>query len=290
MPTLTEHLDSRRTEQDGDGNLTSATLQFTLLGVSDDATARATAISGISQTFNNLVRDSVELSPRWVDDNSSRGEWEVEATYVTREEAEPKTTEQEITIDVGAASQRITQSLATIDSFAPPNETAPDYEGAINVSDDRVEGVDIEFPVVTITVTRYVPDADVTQSYLNTLYGLSQTVNDSSITLRRKRFDADNNLVTRDMVQFDAGELKFDGFTQSYREEKNDWQFTYTFSASPNETGLVIGSISGITKRGWDYMWVKYKQTTDANAGALVKVPVAVYVEQVYKDGDFTLI
>ena len=66
-----------------------------------------------------------------------------------------------------------------------------------------------------------------------------------------------------------------------------DWEITFRFAASPNRTGLTIGDIKGIDKKGWEYMWVRYADSEDAAARAIVKTPVGVYVEQVYEDGDF---
>ena len=43
-----------------------------------------------------------------------------------------------------------------------------------------------------------------------------------------------------------------------------------------------------INKKGWEYMWVRYADAEDAAAKAIVKKPVAVYVEKVYEEGDFS--
>ena len=67
-----------------------------------------------------------------------------------------------------------------------------------------------------------------------------------------------------------------------------DWEITYRFAASPNKTGITIGSISGIAKKGWEYLWVRYADVEDMNAMAMVKRPVAAYVEQVYESADFS--
>ena len=55
----------------------------------------------------------------------------------------------------------------------------------------------------------------------------------------------------------------------------------------PKASGLTVGSITGISKKGWEYLWVLYEEAEDATAKALVKVPVAVYIERVYEEGDF---
>jgi len=69
---------------------------------------------------------------------------------------------------------------------------------------------------------------------------------------------------------------------------QEDWEITFRFAASPNVTGLVIGDIRGINKKGWEYLWVRYTDDEDAAAKTLVKRPIAAYVEQVYPYGDFS--
>ena len=69
--------------------------------------------------------------------------------------------------------------------------------------------------------------------------------------------------------------------------EEEDWEITYRFAGSPNVTGLSIGPISGISKKGWEYLWVRYADQEDTTAKALVKRPIAAYVERVYESGNF---
>jgi hypothetical protein len=56
--------------------------------------------------------------------------------------------------------------------------------------------------------------------------------------------------------------------------------------ASKNVTGKKIGDISGIAKRGHEYLWVRYEDAVESNV--LMKKPKAVYVNRVYKDSDFS--
>jgi len=66
-----------------------------------------------------------------------------------------------------------------------------------------------------------------------------------------------------------------------------DWEITFRFAASLNRTGISVGSITGIAKKGWEYLWVRYADVEDAGSNTLVKQPVAAYVEQVYEYGNF---
>jgi len=84
---------------------------------------------------------------------------------------------------------------------------------------------------------------------------------------------------------FQAGEVLFLGPSGSTRD-KDDWEITFRFAASPNVTGLTVDDIAGIDKKGWEYMWVRYADAQDQNI--LVKRPTAVYIEKVYEYGDFS--
>lgn len=65
------------------------------------------------------------------------------------------------------------------------------------------------------------------------------------------------------------------------------WEITYRFAGSPNRSGLTVGPIIGISKKGWEYMWVRYADSEDTVAKAIVKKPVAVYIERVHDEGNF---
>ena len=55
-------------------------------------------------------------------------------------------------------------------------------------------------------------------------------------------------------------------------------------------TNLTIGDITGVDKKGWEYLWVRYTDSVNDTAKALVKKPIAAYVERVYEYGDFGLL
>jgi hypothetical protein len=84
-----------------------------------------------------------------------------------------------------------------------------------------------------------------------------------------------------------AGERLFLGASGSQRGTEN-WETTFRFAGSPNRTGIQIGSITGIAKKGWEYLWVRYADESDESARAFVKKPVGAYVERAYEEGDFS--
>ncbi len=124
-------------------------------------------------------------------------------------------------------------------------------------------------PVYNFSETHYIAAENVTQAYKAILFALTGRLNAASFR------------------GFAAGEVLFLGASGSKRGEE-DWEITFRFAASPNVSGLSVGNITGIAKRGWDYLWVRYVDVEDTAAKAIVKRPVAAYVERVYYDGDYS--
>jgi hypothetical protein len=195
------------------------------------------------------------------------GLWEVSVRYGKLEPKEPG--ESSFSFDTGGGTTHITQSLATVNSYAPAGETPPDFKGAIGVNNDSVEGTDITIPVYNFKETHYIPVALVTPAYKAILFYLTGKVNAAPFK------------------GFAPGEVLFQGASGSQRGQE-DWEITFSFAASPNAVGLTMGDITGIDKKGWEYLWVRYQDAEDEDV--LVKQPAAVYVEQVYPYGDFSLL
>jgi len=175
--------------------------------------------------------------------------------------------ESSFAFDTGGGTQHITQSLATVGSYAASG-SPPNFGGAIGVTHDNVEGVDITVPVYNFSETHYLAASAVTLAYRGTLFNLTGKVNNSSF---------------KGMA---AGECLFLGASGAKRGS-DDWEITYRFAASPNRSGISVGSIGGISKKGWEYLWVRYADEEDSGSNTLVKKPTAAYVERVYEEGNF---
>lgn len=105
----------------------------------------------------------------------------------------------------------------------------------------------------------------VTPAYRGTLFNLTGKVNNASFK------------------GLAAGECLFLGASGAKRGS-DDWEITFRFAGSPNRTGITVG---GISKKGWEYLWVRYADVEDTASNTLVKRLVAAYVEKVYEEGNF---
>ena len=191
--------------------------------------------------------------------------------------------------DTSGGTQHITQSRpigsgASLDFERRFPAEATNQSGAIGVDGDSVSGVDIVVPALSWTETYDVPSGYVTGAYIRSTAALSGTVNNAAFR------------------GFKAGEVLFLGCSgnQDWDADRGDgpWSLSYKFVASPNMGPTAgqtnseytipsepIGSIQNIVKLGHEYLWVKY-QNSVSNSTQL-KQPVAVYVNKVYRDGNF---
>lgn len=266
MPVeVVERFESR---QGTTGNNPSVELHYHVRGTNDDVEARA-ALAALAPTLYDpwgtsmiyLPRDTITLQP------AGDELWE----GIVRYGMLPPTNGSTFAFDTGGGTQHITQSRQTVGAYAPAGKTAPDFRGAIGVTPDSVEGVDITVPVYHFSETHYLPNSTVTLAYKGTLCGLTGKVNSAWFK------------------GLAAGECLFLGAAGAKRGS-GDWEITYRFAASPNVTNLTVGDITGINKGGWQYLWVRYEDSVDDTAKALVKKPLAAYVERVYEYGDFSLL
>ena len=262
MPvTVDEHFESRIVTT---GQNPSIELRYTVRGTNDDVEARSAVVSASPAFYDPYgggllfyPRESITVQP--VGDQL----WEGIVHYGSA----PQTDASVFSFDTGGGTQHVTQSLANVARYAPPSQTAPDCKGAIGVTADAVEGVDITVPVYQFAETHYLADDVVTTAYKATLFALTGKVN--SVVFKG----------------FAIGECLFLGASGAKRGA-GDWEVAFRFAASPNVTGLVVGDITGIAKKGWEYLWVRYADVEDETAKALVKRPIAAYIEQVYPYGD----
>jgi len=241
----------------------SAELLYLVRGTVDDVVARAELLANSPDFHDGLPRDDAE-----VEELEGLDAYLGTVRYATPD-GQLETGESSFSFDTSGGTQHVTQSLETVGTFAAQGVTAPDFRGAIGVTQDNVEGVDITVPVYAFAETHYLPAHVVTNAYKGILFNLTGKVNDASFK------------------GLAAGECLFLGASGSRRETEDDWEIAFRFAGSPNVAGLTIGDIPGVSKKGWEYLWVRYQDVEDDNAKMLIKKPIAAYVERVYDLADF---
>lgn len=240
------------------GDQAGRELVFDITGTNDEGDVKTILLATAPAAYQGLAIEAIEAEP------VGPLLWKGYARYVRL------TNDDEYTFDTGGGTQRITQSLETINSYAPTGLTAPDFQGAIGVSEDRVEGVDVTVPAYQFSETHRFATGSVDQTYKLALFNLTGRYNNATFR------------------GFAAGECMFLGAAGSRRGD-DLWSITFRFACSPNVSGLSIGGMT-VDKLGWHYLWVRYADYADTGASALVKRPVAAYVERVSQPGDFSVL
>ena len=256
MPTAQQQFGRRLS-----GN--EAEITYTVFDALTDTEARAALLAEAPPNYNGLPRDEQACEVEAI-----RGLdhiWIGNARYAkkTSNAGEGPT----FRFETRGGTQRVTQALG---STRYPNN-APNSGGAINATATSVEGTDITVPIYTFSETHELDDGLVNNYYKGVLVTLTGRVNDAPFK------------------GLAAGECLFLGAAGSLTDGpgSDTWSIDYAFAGSPNVTGLAVGDITGIAKKGWEYLWARYQTAEDTAAKLLVQKPIAVYVDQVYREGNF---
>jgi hypothetical protein len=247
-------------------NPESLTVGYILNGVQLEATAMALALGFSSALYLNLYRTNVALT------NMGPLLWHVEVTYGPYDKKEPEAGDFKWSFQTGGGNKHITQAITHIGEYGTD---AIDHKGTIGLNENGdVEGVDIPEAAFEWTEDRKLLLASYGWAYAGIVGGLTYTV---------------NNATFRGLP---IGSVLFKGASGSQSaKDPLLLEFTYTFAYSPNVTGKTVGDITGIDKKGWEYLWVEYAtEGGDAGAKKLPKRPSQVNVEKVYEAGDFSLL
>ena len=251
---------------DSEGAYTTASVPYFAFNAEDEDDATQSVFNSAAGTFNGLVLDSVE-----VDERINESTFKVVVRYKASEntssqdETEP---EPVYSFDTGGGTQHITQSILTVNRYPAD---APDYGGAIGYDGEAVAGVDIAQSVSNFSETHYLRDNIITTSYKRVVSAITGTMNNGSFR------------------GYYPGEVLFLGASGTRRGTSSTslWEVSYKFAVSSNRLNIKVGSITVSEKYGWDYMWVRYADHIDETKKTLLKKPVAVYIERVYKISNF---
>lgn len=258
-----------RSGQETSGPGSRQMLSYILTGSSDDIAIKLHVQNNAPPTYDGLIAENYSIEPLCPD------VWEANVSYVDpSRKLDAPLSPGEITweFDTSGGQTHITYATLVAKYPASGSSAAPNFTGGINVGSDKVpQGVDIAVPMMRVTVRKRVSRSYITDSYIYTLEQLTGKVNNATWRGRQK------------------GELLFLGASGA-QGTKVDPEISYSFLASRNVTGLSFGAITGVDKRGHEYLWVATKLQDDSTAGTLVSVPLGVYVHQVYEYGDFNLL
>ena len=254
-----------------------------------EATTRDEALILVNNTAPTI--DTVAGVSRFIEKIELKefggGCWDAIVTYVRM----PNSTE--FTFNIGAGSIKATTSLETIAAYScivdennldPPEP--PGFNKGIGFNGSGFDGVDVEQGRTDFEISKKFQFSTLTAGYVQNLMDMAQTVNDDDFSLywyiRRATI-----LESFQEMTFPRGSLRFRG-SRIKQDSDDHLDISFSFAYSRNTTAedeLTIGGSGAIEVEGHQYLWVYFKERlTDS---ALIKKPIAVYVERVYKYADF---
>lgn len=263
--SISERWDSRTRTESASGG--SAILLFTVHGTDDEEEALNFGLPRTPISFRALLRQKSTIKRK------GTKTWDLDVDYgVQTADASQRPLdvgEVRFNWDTTGGSLHITHSRETTGSFAPADETACNFQGAIGVSGDNIEGVDIPAPSFRFSLTYRAPGALVNLDYVKKIHDITTTTNDASF------------------FTFDGGSLLFLGGTGD-EASGDSATATYSFIAIPNESNIAIGTDITVTKKlGHEYLWVAYANAEDAACNRTVKQPISAYTERVFRVSNF---
>jgi hypothetical protein len=255
------------------------TKSYKVFGTANDVEVHAAVNQQISTVGYGWQYPGVSDAQLWAESYSiaflGDNAWQVTINY-EKTGAEPSTPDpmkRARSFDTTGGTQHITQAKGER-GYATLGQSPPAQMSAIGVDANGVNGVDIVVPQLQWQESYDVPNAYINATYVRGLAGLTGTTNNAAFR------------------GFEAGEVLFLGCSgsQEWDDQKGSgpWSLSYRFVASKNVVGEQIGPITGVEKKGHEYLWVRYEDSVSGSN--LLKTPKAVYVNKVYKDADFSLL
>jgi hypothetical protein len=236
--------------------------------ITDEITAYAALVAHpmpTTYTFpSGRVADLVNVAINDIDEKN----WDFVLSY---DVFQPKE-ENDVEYEFEAGSQQVTLTHASATTpFTGGGRIAPDFGGGINInSNGEIQGISVDRPRFNFTLTKYWPTAVITPAYQIAVSQLVGKVNNATFG------------------GYAAGTIRFLGARG--RIAGNKWPIAYRFEFSPNETGISVGDVTGISRTGWQYLDIYKRTTSDATAKKKVELPHSVYVHTVYEPADFSIL
>lgn len=163
--------------------------------------------------------------------------------------------------DTTGSTEHITQGISPETSY--PNDAAT-FHGAINVSGDSVNGLDVVRPGLKYSETWIIPaQIAISYAFVGAIYKCTGTVNATPFRA------------------FQPGEALFLGARAQWSGDSPYVAVTFEFEARPNVDTFYVEGITGFPKKGWQHVWIRYQ--ADTNNNQIVKKPLAAYLNDVYE-------
>lgn len=245
---------------------------YVVLGTSN-ATEAVTAVAAEAPlSLVDPVDGATLVRQEFVPRVTGHESWEVEVGYSATPQLQG---EWRFAFNTTGATAKVTQSLET-KSRTPSSgsDPAPDLKGAIGWDGKKVNGVEIVVPTFEFEIIASYAAASVTIDWAQLLARNTGRTNDAPWN------------------GFATGEALYLGSVGSgdipLGARSKPIEVTHKFSASENLSDITVGDLTVSSKRGHEYLWVRYKDYQSADAKNIIATPSHAYVERLYEEASFS--
>ena len=247
-------------------NPQSVTVGYVLTGTATRSIAQALAAGYSSVIYSSLYRSNIAL------DHLGTDIWNVDVTYGPYEKKERESGDFKWSFDTTGKTKHITQGYAHIATYAKSGTTSKDMKGAIGVTSNGVEGVDVPDKAFAWTEDWTLFAASYAFTYATILGEITGGVNDAYFR------------------GFPAYTVRFDGASGGQSAKAPLLlEVSFKFSVSPTES-ITISGFPTFTKLGWHHLSMSYDEEKDAVANKMRLIPMQVDVDRVLRAVDFSLL
>lgn len=269
MPSTVELVESRTL------TLTTQTQVWASWPYADPATAETAAVALSQRPLGMLLRD-LTTSP-WQGEHEDC--WRHEFRYEVPQPNEPDpdevpgpgdpepTPDPQFSFELGLRSTR--KQFALDETKFGIASQMPDFQAGVDWDGQQFRGVDVLEPYYKFSETYYVPIASITAQYKKDVRQLARRVNNAAFR------------------GFLAGEVLFMGATGSQRDSSFA-EITFYFAVDEQEEITTEGGTGPFTRKGWHHTWPLIEEVEDNTANRLATEEIGVYMNRLYKDGDFS--
>lgn len=267
------------------GRTPSAILDGYVYHATNSSDARAVALQNTPNVYQGMLRTSIELDRLTTLDGAEEGDFAVTIGYGLTDI--PEEGEVRFSASTKGGREKVTLALDTYDSVGiDAAHPAADTGGAIGVgADGSVSGVEIVVPQPTFSLEIHVDFSLITNAYWTNLELMTGRTNNAEFYGREPH----------EVVFFGAD---FDGTMRVNAEEQQLARLRFDFGVSKSQLydasdatnfpGVTIPGLQRpISKRGWDYLDVRYGEFVDATSNTKVSRPVMAWARQVLIAHDF---
>lgn len=284
--------DTIQVTADSKGKWQSATVPYVITGV--DETLQEEQVVEILRTtaprrFQGLPLDTIQVTKMHLLDC-----YEGEVTYQhnknnptqsedkTPLEAQASGTLVDMSIEFVSSSINVVQShgrsqtIISDRAIAEGTGTHEEADGLlINQQEDGTAmGVDVYTTDIVYTETHELPNSQITEAYVATVFSLQNCVNASKFRY------------------FEIGEALFKGASFRRNVKNGTWNVTFEFAGRKNQTNVTLPGFSDSFPdvTGWNYIWTYTRKTTGTmnDETCIDAYPIYAMLENPYLPADFS--